>query len=55
MPETKQEILMIVLTIPVNSDEQLLDVKNKIKQIADDNPNAKMEFRITSVPVSIVK
>ncbi len=49
MDEPKKEVCSITLMFPVESDEQALDIKAKVKEITKDIKDVRCDFRITGV------
>ncbi len=55
MQQSKQEVCIIRIMFPVESDEQAIDYKKKIGNIVNDVSDARMEFSITSMPSPPIK
>lgn len=50
MAEDKKELCSITVVLPVESDEQAMDVKKKVQAAIADNPEAVVDFRLRSLP-----
>ena len=47
---TMKQICSINIAFPVEDDNEAIQLKKKIEQTLKDNPNARIDFRITSIP-----
>lgn len=50
MEQDKKEVCMIRVLFPVNSDEEAIALKKKIKEALADKPDAQMQFSIMPLP-----
>lgn len=51
MPTPKEEICSIRIMFPIESDEQAIDLKKKIKAVFPDDTDAHFTFEIMTMPV----
>lgn len=49
MEQPKKEVCRITIIFPVDSDDQAIDIKKKIKEILAENPEALFNFNIGSM------
>lgn len=50
MATNKQQSCMITIVFPAASDEEAIGVKQKIEAITEHNPEARVDFRLMTVP-----
>ena len=50
MDKDKKELCSIRIMFPVESDEQAMDCKKKIRVILQDIPDVNMQFSLTDLP-----
>lgn len=50
MGQPKQEICTIRIMFPVQSDQQAIDCKKKIKEILSDVPEVNVQFSLMDLP-----
>lgn len=49
--QTDSDTCMFMIAFPVESDEQAIEVKRKIKEVIGDVEGLRFDFRITQTPV----
>jgi len=50
MEQDKRELCSITVVLPVETDEQALDIKRKVQTAISDIPEAVIDFRLRTTP-----